>query len=90
MKISSPFFSNFIPSRLKELGIIPRFSYETFLMVISEPVIAARPIKLPISIISGRILCSQPFNSLTPSMVNKFEPIPEILAPILTSILHNC
>ena len=51
---------------------------------------AARPIKLPISIMSGNILWLQPFNFSTPSIEIKLEPIPLILAPMLFSILHSC
>ena len=51
---------------------------------------AASPINEPISIISGKILCVQPFNLLTPMTVKRLEPIPLIFAPILFSILHNC
>ena len=59
-------------------------------MVSSLWVIAANPIQLPISTISGRMECSVPPSSLTPSIVNKFEPNPEIFAPILLSILQSC
>ena len=55
-----------------------------------DSVIAAIPIKEPISIISGKIRCSVPSKDSTPSIVSKFEPTPDILAPILLSILHNC
>ena len=88
--MSSPFRSNVIPSFLNTLGITPRLSQETFLIVISLFVIAARPIQEPISIMSGRILCSQPPRESTPSIVSKLDPTPLILAPIEFNILHNC
>jgi hypothetical protein len=43
-----------MPSRRKLSGMIPRLSTDVSLMVISEAVMAAIPIKLPISIISGK------------------------------------
>ena len=51
---------------------------------------AAKPIQLPISIISGCILWSQPESSFTPLIFNKFEPIPEILPPMAFIILQSC
>ena len=39
---------------------------------------------------SGKMVWLQPFNELTPSILKRLDPIPEILAPILTNILHNC
>ena len=71
-------------------GMMPRLSYDTFLMVSSERVIAAIPMKLPTSIISGSMVCSVPPNDSTPSITNKLDAIPEILAPMRLSILHNC
>ena len=68
----------------------PKFSQLTFLIVISLRVIAAKPIQLPISIISGSTRWEHPFKTVTPSMTNKLEPIPIMLAPIRTIILHNC
>ena len=70
--------------------MMPRFSYDTFLMVSSDCVIAAIPMKLPTSIISGSIVCSVPPSSRTPSMVSKFDAMPEIFAPIRFNIRHNC
>ena len=56
----------------------------------AEATIALETIQEPISIISGRIVCSQPPRLSTPSMVNKLEPTPVMFAPIELSILHNC
>ena len=53
--MSSPRRSSLIPNLLKTFGITPRFSQLTSLIVISDLVIAAKPMKLPISIISGKI-----------------------------------
>jgi hypothetical protein len=50
-------------------------------MVISLLVIAANPIQLPISIISGKFY-AHIHQDLTPSITNKFEPTPVILAPM--------
>ena len=51
-------------------GWLVRYMHSTgasaFFIVISDAVMAARPIKLPISIISGSIRCSQPPNASTP------------------------
>ena len=88
--MSSFFRSSLIPSFENTFGIIPSSSNATFLIVISDFVIAASPINEPISIMSGSILCVHPFKFFTPSIVIKFEPIPEIFAPIELSILHNC
>ena len=63
---------------------------ETFFMVISDLVIAARPIKDPISIMSGKTRCLHPFRLDTPSISRRLDPIPDILAPIAFNILHNC
>ena len=90
INISSPILFKLIPSFSKTEGIFPRKFQLTFLMVISLLVIAARPIQLPISIISGSILCLAPFNLFTPSITNKLEPIPLIFAPILFNKRHNC
>ena len=69
---------------------MPKFSRETFLILILLLVIAARPIQLPISIISGKTVWLEPFSSLTPVIFKRFEPRPSILAPIEISNLHNC
>ena len=66
------------------------FESRLFLMVISDCVIAARPMKLPISIMSGSNVCSVPFNFVTPSMVRRLEPMPLIFAPMRFSISHSC
>ena len=69
---------------------IKNVSYETFLIVISDFVMAASPINEPISIISGKILCVHPERYSTPSICSILDPTPSILAPIEFSILHNC
>ena len=38
----------------------------------------------------GSSRCSVPPNASTPSISSRFEAMPEIFAPILLSILHNC
>jgi len=68
----------------------PSMSMRQFLMVISDCVMAARPMKLPISIMSGRSECSVPFRCFTPSMVSRFEPMPLIRAPMRLSIRQSC
>ena len=90
MNISSPFLSIVIPNFLKMFGITPRSFQLTFFIVSSLFVIAARPIQLPISIISGSMVCSVPDKLFTPLIVNKLEPIPIISAPIRLSILQSC
>ncbi len=84
--MSSPLLSKEIPSFLKTDGICPRSSQLTFLIVNSLLVIAARPIQLPISIMSGNMVCSVPCNFATPSTTNKLDPIPEIFAPTVDSV----
>ena len=71
-------------------GIMPKFSCDTFLMVSSLPVIAAIPIKLPTSIISGNTRCVQPCRLSTPSIVSKLDAIPEIFAPMRFNIRQSC
>ena len=71
-------------------GIRPSISILQSLIVISDCVNAARPIKEPTSIKSGNKRCSQPPNSVTPVILNKFDPTPVIFAPILFSMSHNC
>ena len=70
--------------------MMPRFSNDTSLIVSSERFMAAMPMKLPTSIMSGSSRCSVPPNASTPSISSRFEAMPEIFAPILLSILHNC
>ncbi|MNV24437.1 hypothetical protein D3C71_1155010 [compost metagenome] len=79
-----------MPKRENTDGITPSSSKQTSLMVISEPVIAASPMKEPISIISGNMRCEVPPRRSTPSMVNKLDPIPDILAPMRFNILQSC
>ena len=88
--MSSPFFSNWMPKRLNTSGIRPKCWYSTSFIVMEDCVIAAIPMKLPTSIMSGSNLWVQPFKVSTPSMVKRLEPIPCILAPIAFSILHSC
>ena len=70
--------------------MIPRSSYDTFRMVSSEWVMAAIPMKLPTSIMSGSIVCSVPPSESTPSIVSRFEAMPLMWAPIRTSIRQSC
>jgi len=70
--------------------MMPRFSNDTLRIVSSERFIAAMPMKLPTSIMSGSSVCSVPPNSPTPSIVSRFEAMPEMRAPMRLSILHNC
>ena len=60
-----------MPIRLNCSGMMPRWATPAFRMVISELVMAARPMKLPTSIMSGSMRCEQPFNELTPLMVKQ-------------------
>ena len=90
MCMSSPFTSSFMPSLRKLSGISPKSFIDTLFIVRSEPVIAAMPIKLPTSIMSGRMVWLQPLSSLTPFIVSRLEPMPCISAPIDFSILHSC
>ena len=87
---TSPRCSTLIPKRRKLSGIMPKFSCDTFLMVSSLPVIAAIPIKLPTSIISGNTRCVQPCRLSTPSIVSKLDAIPEIFAPMRFNIRQSC
>ena len=52
----------------------------------SPPVTPASAMKLPISMWSGATVCSQPPRRSAPWTVSTFEPIPWIVAPILTSM----
>ena len=88
--MSSPRCSTVMPRRRNASGIMPRLSYPVSLIVSSEPVMAAMPMKLPTSIISGRMVCSAPRKASTPSMVSRFEPTPDILAPMRLSRRDNC
>ena len=78
-----------IPNLWNVSGINPKSLMPAFLIVSSDPVIAAIPMKLPTSIMSASKRCVVPFNLLTPFIINRFEPIPLISAPIETNILHN-
>ena len=51
---------------------------------------AAIPIKLPTSIMSGSTVCVVPRSEPTPSTVSRFEPTPEIFAPMRISIAESC
>ena len=52
----------------------------------SPPVTPASAMKLPISMWSGAMWCSQPCSRSAPLTVSKFEPMPWMSAPIFTSI----
>ena len=80
----------FTPIFEKTESICSNDSILTFLIVNSLLVNAANPIQLPISIISGWIVCEQPPSLSTPFICNKFDPIPLIEAPIEINIEHNC
>ena len=82
--------SIFTPSRANMSGMMPKLSNDTFLMVNSLPVMAAMPMKLPTSIMSGSTVCSVPCRLSTPSIVRRLEAMPEIFAPIRLSILQSC
>ena len=52
--------------------------------------VAAMPMKEPTSIMSGSMVCSVPWRVVTPSMVSRLEPMPEMLAPMELSMWHSC
>ena len=51
---------------------------------------AAIPIKLPTSIMSGSTVCVVPRSERTPSTVSRFDPTPEIFAPMRISMAESC
>ena len=59
-------------------------------MVSSDWVMAAMPMKLPTSIMSGSIVCSVPPSDSTPSMVSRLEAMPEMRAPMRLSMRQSC
>ena len=79
-----------MPSRPKASGMMPRSGTLTPFSRMSEPVIAAMPMKLPTSIMSGSRRCVAPPSESTPSMTSRFEPMPDIFAPIRVSMRHSC
>ena len=79
-----------MPMRANCAGMMPRFSNDTLRIVSSDWFMAAMPMKLPTSIMSGSSVCSVPPSDSTPSMVSRFEAMPEMRAPMRMSILHNC
>ena len=79
-----------MPMRANCAGMIPRSAYETSLMRSSDCVMAAMPMNDPTSIMSGSSVCSVPSSASTPSIVSRFEAIPDMRAPMRLSIRHNC
>ena len=73
------------PSCSKTRQIIRRSCGIVSVIRSSPPVTPASAMKLPISMWSGAISCVAPPSRSAPSTVSRFEPIPPILAPILTS-----
>ena len=79
-----------MPIRANWAGMMPRFSNDTSRIVTSLRVIAAMPMKLPTSIMSGSSVCVVPCSRSTPSMTSRFDAMPEISAPMRFSIRQSC
>ena len=79
-----------IKSLLKVSGMIPRLATEAFFIVIPPPIMADIPMKLPTSIMSGRVVWLVPERLCTPSIVSRLEATPFIFAPMQISILQSC
>ena len=73
--------SSCTPSRSKAGTIGHRSSWTIASIVMSPPVTAAMPMKLPTSMWSGPIVCSPPPSRDTPVIRRTFEPMPSISAP---------
>ncbi len=70
-----------MPSRRNTGRIGQRSSPTMPSIVMSPPVTAAMPMKLPTSMCSGPIECAPPARRSTPVMCSTFEPMPWIRAP---------